>query len=50
MKAGFTQVGSVSGGITAWVEAGYPVEPYRLIPKRDDESLLQVRGRTQPGG
>ena len=27
LKAGFTQVSSVSGGITAWAEAGYPVEP-----------------------
>ena len=27
LKAGFTRVVSVSGGITAWVEAGYPVEP-----------------------
>ncbi len=27
LKAGFTQVSSVTGGITAWVEAGYPVEP-----------------------
>jgi rhodanese-related sulfurtransferase len=27
LKAGFTQLSCVTGGIIAWAEAGYPVEP-----------------------